>query len=176
MNLENPLNAGVFYIEPVQHPEFFCHLVYQKGRTLPSAKPSETLIDTLLLHTYGTTIKARRTQLKKAHGIHRLGPIIIDERLQFVLFPITVSRQKNPFWVNLHHCLDFKPGPVHDTSIIHFSDGTTKQVDADFAFCEKQYGKALVVADRSIKIKAQNAMYITGHTYFPPLQRHYTQH
>lgn len=174
MNLENPLNAGVFYIEPVQHPEFLCHIVYQKGRTLPSAKPSEALIDTLLLHTYGTTIKARRTQLKKAHDIHRLGPIIIDEQLHFVLFPITVNRQKNPFWVNLHHCLKFTPGDARDTSIIHFSDGSQKQVAADFAFCEKQYGKALVVADRSRKIKAQSAMYLTSNSYSLPLHQRYT--
>lgn len=174
MLFENPLNAGVFYIEPVQHPESFCHMVYQKGRTLPSAKSSETLIDTLLLHTYGTTIKARRAQLKKTHGIHRLGPIIIDERLQFVLFPITVSRQRNPFWVNLYHCLEFTPGPDIETSIIHFSDGTHKQVEADFAFCEKQYGKALKVTDRSLKIKAQSAMYLTNHSYGLPMHNHYT--
>ena len=159
MNTENPLNAGVFYIEPVQHPEFLCHMVYKNGRTLPSAKPSESLIDALLLHTYGSTIKARRTYLKKAHEIHRQGPIILDEQLQFVLFPITVSRQRNQFWVNLYHFLRFTPGSTPGTTVIHFSDGTHVDVHADFAFCEKQYSKALVVNDRLIKIKEQNARY-----------------
>lgn len=173
MLLENPLNPGVFYIEPIQHPEFLCHMVYQNGRTIPSAKPSETLIDMLLLHTYGTTVKARRTHLKKTHDIHRLGPIIIDERLQFVLFPVTVIKQKNAFWINLHHCLDFTPGPAPDTSIIHFSDGSQKQINADFAFCEKQYSKALKVTDRSLKIKAQSAMYVSGATYAWTQNNHY---
>ncbi|WP_411843681.1 competence protein ComK [Salinicoccus sp. HZC-1] len=170
---ENPLNPGIYYIEPVQHPEFLCHMVYQNGRTIPSAKPSETLIDTLLLHTYGTTIKARRTQLKKAHNIHKLGPIIIDERLQFVLFPITVSRQKNAFWVNLHHVLEFT-GDGPDATIIHFNDGSQRSVQADFTFCEKQFTKALRVMDRSLKIKAQSAMYITQKSaYSWTMNNHY---
>src|SRR5699024_7668090 len=116
-------------------------------------------IDALLLHTYGSTIKARRTHLKKAHEIHRQGPNILDEQLQCVQFPTTVSRQKNQFLVNLYHFLRFTPEPSPATSVIHFSDGTQVDVHADFAFCEKQYSKALVVNDRLIKIKEHNAMY-----------------
>src|SRR5699024_5832318 len=135
MNRENPLNAGVFYIEPVQHPEFLCHMVYKNGRTLPSAKPSESLIDALLIHTYGTTINALRNYLKMTHQIQRQGPIILDEQLQFVVYTSTVRRQKIQFWVNVYHFLRFTPGPSPGTTIIRFSDRTRVEVHADFAFC-----------------------------------------
>lgn len=164
MNQKNLLNPGVYYIEPVVHPEFLCHAVYQNGRTIPSPKSSEALIDELLLFTYGTTIKARRQQLKKAHNIHKTGPIVIDERLQFVLFPLTVSHNKNPFWVNLHHFLQFSPDGTN--TLIHFYDGTQVPIDTPIATCEKQYAKALKVTDQSMKIKAQGAMYVTNNTTY----------
>ena len=170
MNQQNLLNPGVYYIEPVEHPEFLCHAVYQKGRTMPSSKTSEALIDELLLLTYGTTIKVRRQQLKKAHNIHKTGPIVIDERLQFVLFPLTVSRNKNPFWVNLHHFLRFSPDGAK--TLIHFYDGTAVPIDTPLATCDKQYAKALKVTDQSMKIKAQGALYITDHFTYASHHQH----
>lgn len=154
------LNPGLCYIEPVRHAEFLCQAVYHNEAPQPSHKPTEALIDELLIYYYGTNLKARRAHLKAAHAIHRMGPIVIDERIQFVLFPITTSRTRNPFWINLHQFLMCAPAGEGMTDI-HFNHGMMKSVAADYNFCEKQYEKALRVLDRSTKIREQSALYIT---------------
>lgn len=160
------LNPRVCYIEPLKHPEFLSQAVYHNEVPIPSKKPSEALIDELLIYCHATNLSAKRTHLKAAHGIHRMGPIVIDERIQFVLFPITVSRSRNPFWINLHHFLQFQPSE-DDTTMIHFNHGMMKQVTADYRTCEKQYEKALKVLDRSTKIKEQSTLYITQSPKMP---------
>ena len=152
------LNPGICCIEPIDHPEFLCEAIYH-DRVMPSAKPSEDLIDELLVYCHGTNLKARRAHLKAAHDIHRLGPIVIDERIGFTLFPVTVSRRRNPCWVNLHQLLEFRPG-VGGTEI-RFNHGMMKWIEADYRLCEKQYAKALKVLDRSTKIREQSALYTT---------------
>ncbi|GAB3063438.1 competence protein ComK [Salinicoccus sesuvii] len=154
------LNPRVCYIEPLEHPEFLSQAVYHGQTPVPSKNPSEGLIDELLIYCHATNLRAKRMHLKTAHGIHRMGPIVIDERIQFVLFPITVSRTRNPFWINLHHFLQFQSTACGMTTI-HFNHGMMKQVNVDYRMCEKQYEKALKVLDRSTKIKEQSTLYIT---------------
>lgn len=158
------LTHDVKYIEPILDPHHLCRIHYPSHH-IDVAESSEALINTVLLGKYGTNIKARREHLKMMHDIHKLGPIVIDERYQFVLFPLTVCRKKNPFWVNLNWLLLFSQrlGSTSPTRI-HFNDGTTVDIAQELKFCEKQYDKTLRVLDRSIKLRD----YTVIHTGTPP--------
>lgn len=160
-NDDHFLTPDVKYIEPVFHMEHFCRIHYS-NEYYDSRMPSETLLNHVLLYKHGTSIKARRDHLKLLHHIHKLGPIVIDERCQFVMFPLSVSKNKNSFWLNLCSMLQFSKTDDEKTPTrIHFNDMTTLDIEADFKFCEKQYDKTLRVLDRSIKIREQPAVYVT---------------
>ena len=149
------LIPDVKYIEPIKDPEHLCRIHYPAA-FYDSKIPSESVVNHLLLYKYGTSVKARRDHLKVRHDIHRMGPIVMDERCQFVMFPLSVSKNKNPFWLNLCSMLQFsRSGIASLPTRIHFNDMTTIDIEADFKFCEKQYDKTLRVLDRSIKIKEQ---------------------
>lgn len=161
LNTKHYLTPDVKYIEPIYDVAYVCRIHYA-SETFNSRIPSEAVVNQLLLHTYGTNIKARRDNLKVTHDIHRLGPILIDERYQFVMFPIEASKNKNPFLVNLYNLLQFSPSGENDKPTrIHFNDSTSINVAADYKFCEKQYERTLRVVDRSIKIKETQSLYLT---------------
>lgn len=96
----------------------------------------------------------KRQNVKLIHNIHRLQPIIIDEKYQFVLFPLGSCKYKNPFFVNLRQLIDFKM--VDGKLIIIFIDGREVETDFDYQFSRKQYEKTLFILDRTVK--HQNAL------------------
>lgn len=165
VNNEGFISPDVKYIEPIYHPEYLCRIHYPTEH-YDSKLPSETLLNQLLVYKYGTSVKARRDHLKMLHHIHKLGPIVIDERCQFVMFPLSVSKNKNAFWMNLYSLLQFsKTEDDTKPTRIHFNDMSTMDIKADFKFCEKQYEKTLRVLDRSIKIREQPAIYVTRRSF-----------
>src|SRR5699024_7877233 len=89
-----------------------------------------------------------------------LGPIVMDERTNFVLFPLTSSAHRNAFWINLRTILRFST-PENDRykTRIHFSDGTFKDVLVDRKTCEKQYQKTLTVRDRRVNVRGYPELY-----------------
>ena len=96
----------------------------------------------------------KRQNVKLIHNIHRLQPIIIDEKYQFVLFPLHSCKYKNPFFVNLRQLIDFKK--VNNKLVITFIDGREVETDYDYSFSKKQYEKTLFILDRTVK--HQNAV------------------
>lgn len=148
------------YLEPVNHQEFQSQAVYP-DRHERSALTTDAWLDRLLIHQYGTNLKARRDHLKYVHGIHRLGPIVIDERTGFVMFPLTSSQHKNALWLNLNTTLCFSAPETRSgyPTRVHFSDGTFKDVGYDKKFCEKQYEKTLAVLDKMQKIRRHPELY-----------------
>ena len=147
------------YLEPVHHLEYLSQAVYPHRHEY-SVLPSDVWLDQLLIHQYGTSLKARREHLRYVHNIHRLGPIVMDERTNFVLFPLTSSAGRNAFWLNLRTILKFTaPESGRYDTRIHFSDGTFKDVPYDKKTCEKQYQKTLTVLDRMVKIREYPELY-----------------
>lgn len=153
------LLQDIKYLEPVSHQEFLSQAVYPHRHEY-SVLTTDAWLDQLLIHQYGTSLKARRDHLKYVHDIHRLGPIVIDERTDFVLFPLTSSAHRNAFWLNLRTILRFStPQNNGYGARVHFSDGTFKDVAPDRKTCEKQYEKTLTVLDRMVKIREYPALY-----------------
>ena len=146
-------------LEPVHDLEFLSQAVYPHRHEY-SILTTDVWLDQLLIHQYGTSLKARRDHLRFVHNIHRLGPIVMDERTNFVLFPLTSSAHRNAFWLNLRTILRFST-PENDRyeTRIHFSDGTFKDVAYDRNTCEKQYQKTLTVLDRMVKIREYPELY-----------------
>ncbi|MCD2138731.1 competence protein ComK [Salinicoccus halitifaciens] len=155
------------YLEPLYHREHLSQAVYP-DRHEPSTLTTDAWLDRLLIHQYGTNLKARRDHLKYVHGIHRLGPIIIDEHTNFVMFPLTSSVHKNALWLNAHSLLCFSAPKTESgrATRIHFSDGTFKDIDVDTKFCEKQYEKTLTVLDKVQKIRRHPELYFTAQGKF----------
>lgn len=147
------LTPQVLYIEPVVHPEYLCRAVHTDG-VIYCRKTSERWIDETLVYFYSSSIKVKRQNVKLIHNIHRLQPIIIDEKYQFVLFPLGSCKYKNPFFVNLRQLIDFKM--VDGKLIIIFIDGRKVETDFDYQFSRKQYEKTLFILDRTVK--HQNAL------------------
>lgn len=147
------LTPQVLYIEPVVHPEYLCRAVHTDG-VIYCRKTSERWIDETLMYFYSSSIKVKRQNVKLIHNIHRLQPIIIDEKYQFVLFPLGSCKYKNPFFVNLRQLIDFKM--VDGKLIIIFIDGREVETDFDYQFSRKQYEKTLFILDRTVK--HQNAL------------------
>jgi len=147
------LTPQVLYIEPVVHPEYLCRAVHTDG-VIYCRKTSERWIDETLVYFYSSSIKVKRQNVKLIHNIHRLQPIIIDEKYQFVLFPLGSCKYKNPFFVNLRQLIDFKM--VNGKLIIIFIDGREVETDFDYQFSRKQYEKTLFILDRTVK--HQNAL------------------
>ena len=147
------LTPQVLYIEPVVHPEYLCRAVHTDG-IIYCRKTSEKWIDETLVYFYSSSIKVKRQNVKLIHNIHRLQPIIIDEKYQFVLFPLGSCKYKNPFFVNLRQLIDFKM--VDGKLIIIFIDGREVETDFDYQFSRKQYEKTLFILDRTVK--HQNAL------------------
>ncbi len=147
------LTPQVLYIEPVVHPEYLCRAVHTDG-VIYCRKTSERWIDETLVYFYSSSIKVKRQNVKLIHNIHRLQPIIIDEKYQFVLFPLGSCKYKNPFFVNLRQLIDFKM--VDGKLIIIFIDGREVETDFDYQFSRKQYEKTLFILDRTVK--HQNAL------------------
>ncbi|CAD2078637.1 hypothetical protein GCM10007275_08980 [Jeotgalicoccus coquinae] len=147
------LTPQVLYIEPVVHPEYLCRAVHTDG-VIYCRKTSERWIDETLVYFYSSSIKVRRQNVKLIHNIHKLQPIIIDEKYQFVFFPLESCKYKNPFFVNLRQLIDFKL--VDGKLIIIFIDGREVETDFDYQFSRKQYEKTLFILDRTVK--HQNAL------------------
>ncbi|CDZ99224.1 ComK protein [Jeotgalicoccus saudimassiliensis] len=147
------LTPQVLYIEPVVHPEYLCRAVHTDG-VIYCRQTSERWIDDTLIYFYSSSIKVRRQNVKLIHNIHKLQPIIIDEKYQFVLFPLESCKYKNPFFVNLRQLIDFKL--VNGKLVIIFIDGREVETDFDFNFSKKQYEKTLFILDRTVK--HQNAL------------------
>ena len=147
------LTPQVLYIEPVVHSEYLCRAVHSDG-IIYCRKTSEKWIDETLVYFYSSSIKVKRQNVKLIHNIHRLQPIIIDEKYQFVLFPLGSCKYKNPFFVNLRQLIDFKM--VDGKLIIIFIDGREVETDFDYQFSRKQYEKTLFILDRTVK--HQNAL------------------
>ena len=147
------LTPQVLYIEPVVHPEYLCRAVHTDG-VIYCRKTSERWIDETLVYFYSSSIKVRRQNVKLIHNIHKLQPIIIDEKYQFVFFPLESCKYKNPFFVNLRQLIDFKL--VDGKLVIIFIDGREVETDFDYNFSRKQYEKTLFILDRTVK--HQNAL------------------
>lgn len=147
------LTPQVLYIEPVVHPEYLCRAVHTDG-VIYCRKTSERWIDETLVYFYSSSIKVRRQNVKLIHNIHKLQPIIIDEKYQFVFFPLESCKYKNPFFVNLRQLIDFKL--VDGKLVIIFIDGREVKTDFDYNFSRKQYEKTLFILDRTVK--HQNAL------------------
>ncbi len=152
------------YLEPVDHHEFLSQAVYP-DRHEHSILTTDAWLDRLLIHQYGTNLKARRDNLRYVHGIHRLGPIVLDEHAGFVMFPLTSSHRKNALWLNVNTTLCFSRPDTRSgyRTRIHFNDGTFKDVDHDIRFCEKQYEKTLTVLDKMKKIRRHPELYFNIH-------------
>jgi competence protein ComK len=153
------------YLEPVHHEAFLSQAVYP-DRHEPSVLTTDAWLDRLLIHQYGTSLKARRDHLKYVHGIHRLGPIVIDAHTDFVMFPLTSSQHKNALWLNLNATICFSTPETRSSyaTRIHFNDGTFKDVGNDIRFCEKQYEKTLAVLDKMEKIRRHPELYFNIHS------------
>lgn len=142
------LTPQILYIEPVVHPEYLCRAVHTDG-IIYCRKTSEKWIDETLVYFYSSSIKVKRQNVKMIHNIHRQQPIVIDEKFQFVLFPLAGCKYKNPFYVNLRQLIDFKMKA--GKMIITFADGREVATDYDYKFAKKQYEKTLFILDRTVK-------------------------
>lgn len=142
------LSPQVLYIEPVAEPGYLCRAVHTDG-VIYCSKTSEKWIDDTLVYFYSSSIKVKRQNVKLIHNVHRLQPIIIDEKYQFVFFPLHSCKYKNPFFVNLRQLIDFKM--VNGKLVIIFIDGREVETDYDYNFAKKQYERTLFILDRSVK-------------------------
>lgn len=142
------LTPQVLYIEPILDVHHLCQAVYQDRKVL-SKKSSEQWIDDILIYFYSSNLKVKRKNVKLIHNIHKLQPIVIDEKFHFVLFPLNSSRFKNPFWVNLRQLLEFRQSGQH--LVIKFVSGMEVTVDYDYKRAMKQYDNTLHILDRTVK-------------------------
>lgn len=151
------LNHNVLYIEPISHPEFLCHVVFAKGRTLPMKTAAEHHINHVLIECFGASIASRKLNVKRAHNIKRLVPIIIDDTHDFVMFPLHSCKYNNAIWLNLRHVMKFIP--TESGTMITFRTGDTMHTHVESKVCEKQYRRALEVLDYFKKFKHLNISY-----------------
>lgn len=151
------LNHNVLYIEPITHPEYLCHIVSQKGRTRPGIKHAEYYINQLLIECFAATIHSRKMNVKHAHKIQRLVPIIIDDTHDFVMFPLHACKYKNAIWLNLRHVMKFSKHRAGTE--VHFRTGDCLLVNVETHLCENQYRRALEVLDYFKKYKHLNISY-----------------
>lgn len=151
------LNHNVLFIEPIIHPEFLCHIVSQKGRTYLGNRHAEYYINQLLIECFAATIASRKINVKHAHKITRLIPIIIDDSHDFVMFPLHACKYKNAVWINLRHVMKFEK--KHDGTSICFQTGDALDVSIETHLCENQYRRALEVLDYFKKYKHLNISY-----------------
>lgn len=142
------LTPQVLYIEPITHPEYLCRAVYTDG-VIYCSKTSEKWIDDTLVMFHSSSIAVKRKNVKLIHNVHKLQPIVIDEKYQFVLFPLHSSKHKNPFWVNLRQFIDLKV--KNEKLVISFIDGSEISTDYDYKIAKKQYEKTLYILDRTVK-------------------------
>lgn len=142
------LSPQLMYIEPVVHSEYLCRAVHNEG-VIYCSKSSEKWIDDTLIYFYASSIKIKKKNAKEIHNIHRQQPIIIDEKYQFVLFPLSSCKYKNPFYVNLRQLIDFKER--NGDLVIIFADGSELVTSYDYKFAIKQYEKTLFILDRTVK-------------------------
>src|SRR5699024_11885712 len=92
------LTPQVLYIEPVVHPEYLCRAVHTDG-IIYCRKTSEKWIDETLVYLYSSSIKVKRQNVKMIHNIDRQQRIVIDEKFQFVLFPLAGCKDKKTLFV-----------------------------------------------------------------------------
>lgn len=155
--IKSMLNHNVLYIEPIIHPEYLCHVVSIKGRTRPGNKHAEYYINQLLIECYAATIESRKINVKRAHRIQRLVPIIIDDSHEFVMFPLHACKYKNALWLNLRHVMKFTSH--NNGTEVSFRTGDSLVVQVEKHLCENQYRRALEVLDYFKKYKHLNISY-----------------
>lgn len=142
------LTPQVLYIEPINDPEYLCRAVLTDDVIYCSQRSEKWIDDTLILF-HSSNIAVKRKNVKLIHNIHRMQPIVIDEKYQFVLFPLHSSKNKNPFWINLRQFINFKN--LDGKLIISFIDGSEITTDYDYKVAKKQYEKTLYILDRTVK-------------------------
>ena len=150
------LTPQLLYIEPLHSSDFLSQTVY-RDQVIKSPYTSEKWIDNTLIHFYSSDLKTKRKHVKLVHKIHKMQPIVIDEKYHFVLFPLNSSKHQDIFWVNLSQFLEFiqKDGKL----LIRFIPGIEVIVDYDFKKALKQYDNTLQILDRTIKHKTVMSNY-----------------
>lgn len=134
-----------------------------KGRTFIWLKSGRYMSvqqdpDRLLDHTLqllGSNLKARRAAGKQLLQCKQFTPILIDEQLKIVFFPLHKQTEYDRYYINSHYYLQALGTPT----TIHFTTGLTLKVKQTAAFIERQHAKSLCMIDSQTKIKETQLNY-----------------
>lgn len=134
-----------------------------EGMTLICLKNGKKLFvphepDKLLDHTLrllGSNLKARKAAGKQLLQCKQFTPILIDEELKIVFFPLHKQSEYNKYYINCHYYLQASGTPT----VIHFTTGMTLSVKQPAAFIERQHSKSLCLIDSQKKIKETQLNY-----------------
>lgn len=118
-----------------------CEIIEKKGN-LPLGDMNAMKVIENSCEYFGVNYKNRIKSSYKFINTRYKAPVIIEERLRIIFFPLSSPSNSNNYWISYNNILTYRPSKKKRETIVTFKNGLSMRIPVSYYVFNSQYCKA----------------------------------